>query len=95
MYFPPSLLNEGVYQFRIVLGKRWGELDRSKSAFFRVEDRTDYRESSLGKRKGVLRFPLEWDEEHWSAEQGRAEVASSKPLSARAAPEKGLEADGE
>jgi len=78
-----------------VLGKRWGELDRSKSAFFRVEDRTDYRESSLGKRKGALLFPLEWNEEYWSAEQGRVEIPNSAPLSVRAAPEKGLEADGE
>jgi lipopolysaccharide transport system ATP-binding protein len=61
--FPSSLLNEGVYQFRVVLGKRWGELDQRSSAFFRVEDRTDYRDASLGKRKGVLLFPLEWNEE--------------------------------
>jgi lipopolysaccharide transport system ATP-binding protein len=93
--FPPSLLNEGVYQFRVVLGKRWGELDRQLSAFFRIEDRTDYRDASLGKRKGVLLFPLEWSEDCWSAEQGSVEIASSTPLPARAAPEKGLEADGE
>jgi len=95
VHFPPSLLNEGVYQFRVVLGKRWGELDRQSSAFFRVEDRTDYRDTSLGKRKGVLLFPLEWNEERWSAEHGRVELPSNSPLSARAEPEKGLEADGE
>jgi lipopolysaccharide transport system ATP-binding protein len=95
VFFPPGLLNEGVYQFRVVLGKRWGELDRQSSAFFRVEDRTDYRDASLGKRKGVLLFPLEWNEEHWSAEQGKRELSHGAPLSAHAAPEKGLEADGE
>jgi lipopolysaccharide transport system ATP-binding protein len=95
VFFPPSLLNEGVYQFRVVLGKRWGELDRQSSAFFRIEDRTDYRDASLGKRKGVLLFPLEWNEERWSAEHGRVELPNNSPLSARAEPEKGLEADGE
>jgi hypothetical protein len=90
VFFPPSLLNEGVYQFRVVLGKRWGELDRQSSAFFRIEDRTDYRDASLGKRKGVLLFPLEWSEEHWSAEQGRVEVPNGAALTAEAAPDKGL-----
>jgi lipopolysaccharide transport system ATP-binding protein len=60
--FPASILNEGSYQFRIVLGKRRGELDQQKTALFHVEDRTDYRESCLGKRNGVVLFPLEWSE---------------------------------
>jgi lipopolysaccharide transport system ATP-binding protein len=64
IFFPAGLLNEGVYQFRIDLGKRWADVDRQRSAFFRIEDRTDYRDSSLGKRKGVVLFPLEWNEEY-------------------------------
>jgi lipopolysaccharide transport system ATP-binding protein len=95
VHFPPSLLNEGIYQFRIVLGKRWGELDKRQSAFFRVEDRTDYRNASLGKRKGVVLFPLEWSEEYWSAEQGRVPLAENPPLIARAALENGLEVERE
>jgi lipopolysaccharide transport system ATP-binding protein len=94
VHFPPGLLNEGIYQFRIILGKRWGELDRQKSPFFRIEDRTDYRDASLGKRKGVILFPLEWSEEHWSAERGNVPVAEASSLVARA-PEMGLEAERE
>ena len=88
VFFPPSLLNEGVYQFTIILGKRWGELDRQKSAFFRVEDRTDYRDASLGKRKGVVLFALEWDEQCWSPEGGKVQLATVAPLLAQVAPER-------
>jgi len=73
---PPGVLNEGIYQFSLVLtSKRSVELDRQRSAFFRIEDRTDYRASSLGKRKGVLRFPLAWSEKRWSPEEGHVDVA--------------------
>jgi lipopolysaccharide transport system ATP-binding protein len=95
VFFPPNILNEGVYQFRIVLGKRWGELDKRQSAFFRVEDRTDYRDASLGKRKGVVLFPLEWNEEYWSAEQGNVRLPAAPAIVVEAAPEGGLEAEPE
>jgi lipopolysaccharide transport system ATP-binding protein len=76
IHFPAGILNEGIYQFRLVLtSKRSIELDQQRSAFFRIEDRSDYRNSSLGKRKGVLRFPLEWSERRWSAEDGHVDVA--------------------
>ena len=76
IHFPPGVLNEGIYQFRVVLTqKRSVELDEQRSAFFRVEDRTDYRNASLGKRKGVLLFPLEWSERRWSADEGHVDVA--------------------
>jgi len=95
VFFPPSLLNEGVYQFRIDLGKRWADVDRQRSAFFRVEDCTDYRDSSIGKRKGVVLFPLEWKEEFFSAEGGRVELPVGAPLPALTALEEGLEGEGE
>ncbi|HTV20770.1 MAG TPA: hypothetical protein VMG12_18930, partial [Polyangiaceae bacterium] len=94
VFFPPNLLNEGVYQFRVDLGKRWADVDRQRSAFFRVEDRTDYRDSSLGKRKGVILFPLEWQEEYVHAEHGRIDLPSGT-LPAVAAPDEGLEAERE
>jgi lipopolysaccharide transport system ATP-binding protein len=91
VFFPPSLLNEGIYQFRINLGKRRVEHDTQRSAFFRVEDRTDYRDASLGKRKGVILFPLEWSEEYWSAERGNMQLGQGPSEPAWVAPEGGLE----
>lgn len=61
--FPGRLLNEGVYQFRVVLGKRRGEKHDHQEGFtFEVEDWNDYTESSFGKRNGALLFPLSWSE---------------------------------
>ena len=61
--FPGNFLNEGVYQFRIVFGKRRGVKHDDKLGFsFEVEDWNDYTDSSTGKRNGVLLFPLEWNE---------------------------------
>ena len=77
IHLPANVLNEGIYQLRVVLGKLRADLDQQKSAFFHIEDRTDYRHSSLGKRKGVVLFPLEWSEESWSAERGNLSVAAS------------------
>lgn len=57
---PPHLLNEGVYQFRVAIGKRRGvHYDDRYSGHFEVEDATDYRASDFGKRNGVLLVPLE------------------------------------
>ena len=67
---------------------------RQRSAFFRVEDRTDYRDSSLGKRKGVILFPLEWQEEYQSPEQGGVQLEGGS-IPAQADADRGLEAEGE
>jgi lipopolysaccharide transport system ATP-binding protein len=77
VFFPPNILNEGVYQWHVVLGKRRSEHDQRRSAFFRIEDRSDYRDATLGKRKGVIVFPLDWSEEHWNAERGQQRLAGS------------------
>jgi lipopolysaccharide transport system ATP-binding protein len=74
VFFPAGVLNEGVYQFQILLGKRRAELDRQKSAFFRIEDRTDYRDSCFGKRNGVMLFPLEWSEDYWNEKEGKVRL---------------------
>jgi homopolymeric O-antigen transport system ATP-binding protein len=78
VFFPPNMLNEGVYQWLVVLGKRRSEHDTQRSAFFRIEDRTDYRDATLGKRKGVILFPLDWREEYWSAERGNQLLTGGK-----------------
>jgi len=61
--FPGNLLNEGVYQFRFVIGKRRGVKHDDQLGFaFEVEDWTNYSDSSAGKRNGVLLKPLKWNE---------------------------------
>jgi lipopolysaccharide transport system ATP-binding protein len=64
---PPFLLNEGNYRFRVQLLHRQGVrdyavMDDRRSGVFDIEDNVDYGNSDLGKRKGVLRFPLAYDE---------------------------------
>jgi lipopolysaccharide transport system ATP-binding protein len=59
--FPGGILNEGAYQYRVVLGKRRGiHHDVQTGSYFEIEDNTNYTESCFGKRDGVLLFPLEW-----------------------------------
>jgi len=61
--FPGGILNEGVYQFRVVIGKRRGiEHDAKTGSYFEIEDMSDYTNSCFGKRNGVLLFPLMWSE---------------------------------
>ena len=79
VFFPPSLLNEGVYQFRVDLGKRWAEVDRQRSAFF---------------RPALIFFPpLERDE--YQSGAGRLALPGGAAPSALAAPDEGLEAKSE
>jgi lipopolysaccharide transport system ATP-binding protein len=85
IHFPPGVLNEGIYQWRVILGKRRSEHDTQKSAFFRIEDRTDYRDATLGKRKGVILFPLDWSEEYWSPEGGKKRLTGGALREAPAA----------
>lgn len=64
---PPYLLNEGGYRFRVQLLNRRGVrdyavMDDRRSGVFDVEDTIDYGDSELGRRKGVLRVPLVYDE---------------------------------
>ena len=64
---PPLLLNEGSYRFRVQLLHRQGVrdfavMDDRRSGVFDVEDTLDYGDSELGKRKGVLRVPLSYQE---------------------------------
>jgi hypothetical protein len=61
--WPGGILNEGLYQFRVVIGKRRGiHHDIKSGSFFEVEDTSDYTASSFGKRDGALLFPLAWEE---------------------------------
>ena len=66
---PAGVLNEGSYQFRFLITKRvaamktWDYHDDRMSAFFEVEDTTDYTRSDLGKRKSLLLLPLTADEQ--------------------------------
>jgi lipopolysaccharide transport system ATP-binding protein len=64
---PPFLLNEGSYRFRVQLlhwtGVRsWSVMDDRRSGVFDIDDTIDYGDSDLGKRKGVLRVPLAYEE---------------------------------
>ena len=64
---PPFLLNEGNYRFRVQLLHRtgvrdWAVMDDRRGGVFDVEDTIDYGDSELGKRKGVLRVPLAYEE---------------------------------
>ena len=61
--WPGGILNEGVYQYRVVIGKRRGiHHDVKSGSYFEIEDRSDYVNSSFGKRDGLLLFPLDWEE---------------------------------
>jgi len=52
--FPGNILNEGLYQFRVVFGKRRGFHHEERAGFsFEIEDWNDYTNSSFGKRNGV------------------------------------------
>ena len=60
---PLATLNEGVYSFRLVLGKRRAQaLDERTTSHFEVEDVRDYTESAMGKRQGVVLVTLRWTE---------------------------------
>jgi lipopolysaccharide transport system ATP-binding protein len=64
---PPFVVNEGNYRFRAQLLHRVGMgdyvvMDDRRSGVFDVEDSIDYGGSELGKRKGVLRMPLTYEE---------------------------------
>jgi lipopolysaccharide transport system ATP-binding protein len=64
---PGCLLNEGNYRFRVQIVRRtgireWAVQDDRRSAFFTVEDTTDFGDAILGKRKGVLRLALDHEE---------------------------------
>lgn len=62
--FPGNVLNEGIYKFRVVFGKRRGVFHEDRHGFsFEIEDWNDYTNSSFGKRNGVLLLPLGWSEE--------------------------------
>ena len=64
VFFPGGLLNEGIYRFRVVLGKQHGPYhDDQFSGYFEIEDVTTYARTFLGKRNGVLLLPLAWSEE--------------------------------
>jgi lipopolysaccharide transport system ATP-binding protein len=79
-HFPPNLLNEGAYQFRVAIGKRRGtHHDDRYSGYFDVEDTTDYTESHFGKRNGVLLPHLDSEEERVQA--GTAEVSELRSAS--------------
>ena len=66
--FPGGLLNEGVYRYSVVIGKqRIVEHDYKVGNYFEIEDNTIYGNTCLGKRNGVLRFPLTWDEQQVKA----------------------------
>jgi lipopolysaccharide transport system ATP-binding protein len=65
--FPGGLLNEGIYQYRVVVGKRRGEQhDTQDGVPFEIEDQNDYTNSCFGKRNGVLLLPMRWKEERLS-----------------------------
>lgn len=69
--FPGNILNEGLYQFRVVFGKRHGVQYEERAGFsFEIEDWNDYTNSSFGKRNGTLLMPLVWSEININAEFG-------------------------
>ena len=64
---PSHVLNEGAYQFRFMIVqykamRHWDMYDDRLSGFFEIEDRNDYRDSDLGKRKSLLLLPLAAEE---------------------------------
>jgi lipopolysaccharide transport system ATP-binding protein len=62
--FPGSVLNEGYYRFRAIIGKRRGvKHDDRASGYFEIEDTSDYSNSAMGKRNGTLLLPLGWEEQ--------------------------------
>jgi lipopolysaccharide transport system ATP-binding protein len=71
--FPGNILNEGVYQFRLVMGKRHGVQYDARTGFsFEIEDWNDYTNSSFGKRNGALLLPLEWIQAGLPSQQDRS-----------------------
>jgi lipopolysaccharide transport system ATP-binding protein len=60
---PRNVLNEGMYQFRVVIGKRKGvQHDDRYGGYFEVEDTTDYTNSDFGKRSAVLLLDVTYEE---------------------------------
>jgi lipopolysaccharide transport system ATP-binding protein len=65
---PGNVLNEGMYQFRVVVGKRKGvHHDDRYGGYFEVEDTTDYTNSDFGKRAGLLLLPVRYEEQREEA----------------------------
>ena len=61
--FPGGLLNEGKYRVTIRLGSPRGVYhDEQTDTYFEVYDGNDYSRTCQGRRSGVLRFPIDWDE---------------------------------
>lgn len=72
--FPGGILNEGVYRFRVTLGKRRGlKHDRAQTGYFEIMDATDYTDKAFGKRNGLLLMPLEWTEDRLTGERSKEE----------------------
>jgi lipopolysaccharide transport system ATP-binding protein len=59
---PPNILNEGTYRFNVSIGKLYSAHDERASAYFEVEDVTDYRDSHFVRRVGVVLLPLASEE---------------------------------
>jgi len=63
-HFPGGLINEGTYWVAVRIGKPRREYhDVKGDFFFEIQNETNYAGSSMGKRAGVLSFPLKWEEE--------------------------------
>lgn len=62
IYFPPNVLNQGIYQCRIAVASRSGKIDYRENIYLEIFDDTDFGALNAGgRRKGVILAKLHWE----------------------------------